>query len=467
MACHQSGYAASPASQMVIVIPMPLQGHITPLLLLAKLIAAHGFAVTFVLRECQLTDILKRQQGHSAITRLFHQGVRVVGIPDGSADEAEGDRNLIPSMPWLQEPFDDLVKKTVQEHEIEIACILSDSFLVWTQDIANKWNIPRVCFWPQSLATFACSISLPKITEASPDLDPFDDTSFHNSPPGRNRIEACRALHCVPGLSGIDASSLPFRSPNKFAAVWLREQLHKQMERINESACLVINTIADLKQMHRPISKSFLSQGVDTGLSLADEDETCLQWLNLHQPRSVLYISLGSLITIETQSALEIAMALEACNVPFLWVLRSSDTHTGLPLRDSHLGKIVQWTSQLKVLSHEAIGGFLTHCGWNSVLESISHGVPIIAWPHVMDQITNCWYQVEKWRAGVRLEGGSNGGVARLSVEKAVRLLMQENEGKEMRARASSLSLLASSSMKTLSGTLDSLLISLASFKLA
>nr|UYE91540.1 putative glycosyltransferase [Anoectochilus roxburghii] len=94
--------------------------------------------------------------------------------------------------------------------------------------------------------------------------------------------------------------------------------------------------------------------------------------------------------------------------------------------------KLVAWCDQEAVLAHPATGAFLTHCGWNSTLESLSEGVPMVCWPYFVEQTTNCYYVCQVWGVGLEIEGE----VRREKVEKLVRETMEGDKAAEMRRRA-------------------------------
>ncbi|POO01716.1 UDP-glucuronosyl/UDP-glucosyltransferase [Trema orientale] len=137
----------------------------------------------------------------------------------------------------------------------------------------------------------------------------------------------------------------------------------------------------------------------------------CTQWLNTKPRGSVLYVSFGSFITCGKNEIDEIAHGLLLSNVNFIWVLRSDAVSyeesyvlpTGFQDEVKDRGLIVTWTNQIEVISHPALGGFLTHCGWNSVLESLWYGVPILCFPLETDQLTNRKLLVDDWRIAVNL----------------------------------------------------------------
>ena len=134
--------------------------------------------------------------------------------------------------------------------------------------------------------------------------------------------------------------------------------------------------------------------------SLSKSEAPHLRWLDRQATGSVLYANFGSVASFSIEQIHELALGLEASNQPFLLVVRpkqSSENHRLVP--DSFIAHAQEtgfvqseWVNQFDVLSHPAVGGFLTHCGWNSILESICIGVPMLAWPIQADQKLNCRY---------------------------------------------------------------------------
>ena len=117
-----------------------------------------------------------------------------------------------------------------------------------------------------------------------------------------------------------------------------------------------------------------------------DNDHNYLEWLNSQTPSSVLYVSLGSFLSVSHAQMDEIADGLLASGVRFLWVARGEAKR--LQERCGEAGRVVPWCEQLKVLCHPSVWGFWTHSGWNSTMECIFSGVPMICFPIMMDQTT-------------------------------------------------------------------------------
>lgn len=168
-------------------------------------------------------------------------------------------------------------------------------------------------------------------------------------------------------------------------------------------------------------------------------ESDCSQWLNNRPPGSVLYVSFGSYAHLTKRDLLEIAAGLAQSNVSFIWVLRSdivsSNDTNPLPegyeeeVRDRAM--IVRWCCQPAVLAHPSIGGFLTHCGWNSILESIWCSVPLLCFPLYTDQFTNRKLVVDDWKIGINLS--SSKSVCKEEVGDNIKCLMNEDSGEKYR----------------------------------
>lgn len=189
--------------------------------------------------------------------------------------------------------------------------------------------------------------------------------------------------------------------------------------------------------------------------ALSGKRGTCIDWLDKQGSNSVIFVSFGSTSSLSDEQFYELAHGLERSGQKFVWVVRDADKgdvfeggvrRPPLPLgfegRVEGRGLILRdWAPQLEILSHSSVGGFLTHCGWNSCMESISMGVPIVAWPMHSDQPRNAVLMTKVLRIGIEIKGWDhrNEVVSSELVEKCVRRLMASEEGDEMRKRANEL----------------------------
>ncbi|KAF8398342.1 hypothetical protein HHK36_017269 [Tetracentron sinense] len=195
---------------------------------------------------------------------------------------------------------------------------------------------------------------------------------------------------------------------------------------------------------------------LDTSLD-SDRRHKCLEWLDKQAPGSVLYVAFGTTVSIPDDQIMEIAIGLESSKQRFIWVLREADKGdiyveeeeagkaklpNGYEERVEGVGLIERdWAPQLEILAHPSTGGFLSHCGWNSCIESISMGVPIAAWPMHSDQPRNTILVTEVLKVGVVVREWAQRDevVPSATIESAISKLMVSEEGEGMRRRAEEL----------------------------
>ena len=177
----------------------------------------------------------------------------------------------------------------------------------------------------------------------------------------------------------------------------------------------------------------------DLGENTNNSDHNYLNWLDCQPRSSVLYISMGSFLSVSTAQMDEIATGLRNSGVRFLWVARD-ETHS-LKEICGHMGLVVPWCDQLRVLSHSSVGGFWSHCGWSSTREGMLCGLPFLTFPIGYDQILNSKFIVEDWKIGwrVKQDVGVNNLVTRGEISGLVQKFMdlECDEMKEIRTRAS------------------------------
>ncbi|GMJ12828.1 UDP-glucosyl transferase 84B1 [Hibiscus trionum] len=190
-------------------------------------------------------------------------------------------------------------------------------------------------------------------------------------------------------------------------------------------------------------------QTLDVGIEIQKPDETSLEWLNKQRPASVIYVSFGSMAILSAKATEAIATALKNTNRPFLWVVKrpevpSADGAGELPQwfeeETKSQGLIVSWSPQTKVLSHPLIACFITHCGWNSVLETLAAGVPVIAFPQIWsDQPTNAKLVVDVFKVGLRIKPGSDGHIRSAEIEECVNQILSGRDFEELKKNAAGL----------------------------
>ncbi|KAJ4780336.1 Glycosyltransferase [Rhynchospora pubera] len=212
-----------------------------------------------------------------------------------------------------------------------------------------------------------------------------------------------------------------------------------------------------------------LKQIVSSGNKASIDEIRCIKWLDTMEKGSVLFVNFGSVANIVPLQVMEIGLGLEASKKPFLWVLKATDKMSEIEQwlieqkfeeRVKDRGLIIKgWAPQFLILSHKAVGGFLTHCGWNSTIESICNGVPMLTWPQFGDQFLNEILAADVLKIGIKIgvesyvvwgsEKSDEAMVKRDDMERKVLELMDEGkEGMERRVRARELGDKAKAAMK-------------------
>lgn len=193
------------------------------------------------------------------------------------------------------------------------------------------------------------------------------------------------------------------------------------------------------------VPSAYLDQQIDEdtvyGSNLWQADNThCICWLDTKPPKSVVYVSFGSMAGLAGKQVEEIAWGLKSSEQNFLWVVREPENQK-LPVEfmnsTGEKGLIVTWCDQLEVLAHPAVGWFVTHCGWNSTLEGLSLGVPMVCLPQRVDQPENAKYVEDMWRVGVEAKKGEDGIVTREELKRCIDEVLAGERNEEIRNKAS------------------------------
>ncbi|XP_076897906.1 7-deoxyloganetin glucosyltransferase-like [Bidens hawaiensis] len=436
-----------------VCIPFPAQGHINPMLLLAKILHSKGFHITFVNTEFNHQRLVKSQ----VLDALnLYTSFQFETIPDGlpPAENLDATQD-IPSLckstsETCLEPFKKLLSKLNDPATASpVSCIVSDSAMSFTLDAADELGIPEVLFWTTSACGFLAYAHYNTLRQNGffPLKDSADLTNgFLDT-----------IVDCIPSMKGMRLKDMPSfiqsTDPNEFMV----DFSIRECARSKKASAIILNTFEDLEQevlnelssiypsvfsigpLHT-IANNMVDEDLKLlGSSLWKEDTKCMEWLDSKDINSVVYVNFGSITVMTSQQLIEFSWGLANSNQNFLWVIRpdlvSGDSRMLPPEfieATCERGLLTSWCPQQKVLNHPSIGGFLTHSGWNSTIESISSGVPMICWPFFAEQPTNCWYTCYQWLIGMEIESDAD----RKEVERIVRTLMVEEKGKEMRKMA-------------------------------
>ncbi|CAL2263864.1 unnamed protein product [Prunus armeniaca] len=226
----------------------------------------------------------------------------------------------------------------------------------------------------------------------------------------------------------------------------------------NTMDCLEQSSLAHLRQEYQlpwfpigPLHRTIPAPSI----SLLKEDQNCISWMDKQSHNSVIHASVGSIAFLDSKELAEMVWGLVNSEHPFLWVVRTNSISLPESFQETvgERGCITKWAPQKQVLAHSAVGGFWSHCGWNSTIESISEEVPTICQPYFGDQRVNSRYLSQVWGVGLEWENDMNRG----PIEEAIRMLMVGKEGEVIRQRTKDLKVKIELSMKQAGSSYNSL----------
>lgn len=446
----------------VVAFAYPLQGHIIPMFNFAKKLAAKGVIVTFVNTESCHANIIKSHNGEDPlISHARSSGLDIRSAQVGDGLPVEFDRSLnhdefmeslrINMILHVEEFIADLSTK-----EPPVSCFIADTFFVWPDRISKKFGIPHASFWTEAAVVFSIYYHWDLLVKNG--HHPFLDNE-HES-----------LINYIPGVSDLKVTDLPSYLQELDVSTVGHKIIYAAFQSAHGADWIVSNTVEGLEsrmiaelQLRKPflsvgplLPSAFLNENSSkdetVGTSMWQESD-CTIWLDSQPKRSVIYISFGSYAHVSIAQIEEIAMGLLESKQPFIWVLRpdivASGTEDILPeefvKETKGQGLVIQWSSQLKVLSHPSVGGFLTHCGWNSILESLWLGIPMLAFPLLTDQSLNRRLTVEEWGVAMGLGGSfryfqnNRALVGREEIARTLKKFMDVEEGNKLRLKIESM----------------------------
>ena len=442
----------------IVMLPMMAQGHIIPFLALAlHLEKKKGYTITFISTPHNIKKL------RSAIPPT--SSIRLLEIPFSSSDHGfPPDTENTDVLPYsliiklfhaslsLRPSFRELILNLIKEqHGCPRLCIIADIFFGWTADVAKELGVFHVIFSSSGAFGLACYYSLwTNLPHRNTDSDEFLLPDF----PEASRIHVTQLPKYLLDADGTDSWSVFMR---------------KNFPRYCYSDGLLFNSVGEfdkvgLEYFRRklgrpawpvgPILVSMEGQarsGREPGIPV----EICRKWLDSKPANSVLYISFGSQNTISASQMMQLGMALEASGKNFIWVVRPPigfDINSEFKAReylpegfeqriheDQERGLLVpKWAPQVEILSHKSVGAFLTHCGWNSSIEALSHGVPLLGWPMAGEQFFNSMFSEKELGVSVEVARGPTCEVKHQDIAKKIELVMniETEKGKEMRRKA-------------------------------
>ncbi|CAL0331311.1 unnamed protein product [Lupinus luteus] len=436
----------------IFFFPFVGGGHQIPMIDTARVFASHGSISTIITtpsNSIHFKNLITRDQQNG-----LNITIHTLTLPHNSVDIIDMFSGPMTDTSNLLEPLKQLL--LLQQPD----CIVVDMFHRWAGEVMDDLGIKMIVFTGNGCFPRCVHENIRKhvqLENISSDYEPF---IVPNLP---DRIEMTK-------------SQLPIflRDHSVFPD---RLKAFKQLE--EKSFGTIINSFYDLEPAYADYVRKELGQkawivGPVSLCNRSKEDKTergkvstideksCLNWLNSKKANSVLYVSFGSLASLPHEQLKEIAYGLEASDHSFIWVVGKTFNSSKIEesgsanflldgfeerMKENEKGLIIRdWAPQLLILEHVAVGGFLTHCGWNSTLEAVSSGVPMITWPLSAEQFSNEKLVTDVLKVGVQVgskewvfwnaETEWKGTVGRKNVELAVKKLMgKSEEAEKMRTR--------------------------------
>ncbi|GMH21675.1 hypothetical protein Nepgr_023517 [Nepenthes gracilis] len=443
----------------LIFIPMPGMGHLIPAVAMAKRLVERdeGISITILIVNLQFylhTPYIQSLESDAAIDKR----IRFILLPQLDKPFDTSSRAVVTQMILAYRP---IIKQTVEERVIksdsagQLAGFVLDLFCTGLIDLANELNVPSYIFFTSGAALLSLMWHFQSLRDYhGVDVTEFQDSNAELDIPGVRYPVPCKVLPTV--LLEKDAGA---------------KIVLDHAKRYREAKGIIVNTFMELESH----SLNSLSKDADippiypvgpiitldpqnirgAGNGSHGNVDSIMRWLDDQPPASVVFLCFGSMGSFSQEQARQIATALERSGHRFLWSLRrapTADEKVGPPrdyenlddvLPDGFLdrtagtGKVIGWAPQVEILSHPAVGSFVSHCGWNSTLESLWSGVPMAAWPMYAEQQLNAFQLVRELglAAEVRMhyrwdnrKKVSNGLVEAEEIEKAIRKVMDADD---------------------------------------
>ncbi|XP_019175392.1 PREDICTED: UDP-glycosyltransferase 74E2-like isoform X1 [Ipomoea nil] len=401
----------------VIAVPFPYQGHLNPMLHFCSSLSARGLKVTLVLTHA----VAKSMQ-----STLSQASIHTLDlISDGNEGVA------------------DLSRSTFQEYQARRRAAFSDGVaaIIEKQKAASSVGSPKVLVHDALMPWLLEVGKADGLFVATLFTQPASVCAvYYHMLHGHLAPASDSKLLRLPSLPELEFADLPSFSYFADVVQQVTEFNINQASNMPKADCFLINTFHSLEKQVVdwmaekwavkcvgplvPIFHKTLHEKHDRIDLFELDSESYLKWLDIREPKSVVYVSFGSVVVMSEEQMEEIAWGLAQSNKYFIWVVRESEL-VKLPkdfkLKTSEKGIIVKWCPQVEVLSHEAVACFMTHCGWNSILEALCLGVPMVGMPQMSDQPTNAKLIEDVWKVGVRVKVNAEGITTRQEIKGCIK----------------------------------------------
>lgn len=428
----------------VFLVSFPGQGHVNPMLRLGKRLASKGMMITFCAPECIGRDMRKVNDNISDQPTPYGGGsIRFEFFDGWEYGQTGGPNRMELELQTLELVGRRELPLILKKQARPVSCLINNSFVPWVCDVAESFGIPNAVLWVQSCASFSAYYHYN-----------FDLVQFPTEDRPEMDVE-------IPGMPVLRHDEVPgFLHPKGANFLALRTTILNQFKKMSVPFCFLIDSFEELEaDIIRHMSGLCTIKTVgpllfkdrkveernDVRADLVSSDNSIIEWLDSKPIPSVVYISSGSIALPSQEQVNEIAQALITARVCFLWIMKSSQSKyfqpVGLPEgfldKVGDDGKVVEWCPQERVLAHPSIACFVTHCGWNSTMEAIAYGVPVLTYPYFGDQVLNAKFLVDEFKIGLRLSRGAfEKTISCDEIEKCLTQIMSGPKAREFKENA-------------------------------
>ncbi|KAI8545446.1 hypothetical protein RHMOL_Rhmol07G0040400 [Rhododendron molle] len=425
----------------VALLPSPGMGHLIPLVEFAKqLLHHHHVSSTLIIPTTGPLPQSQISVLESLTENINHVFLPPVDLPENLANTiSQIFATMSLSIPSLRDTLKLLTSMN------RLVALFVDPFGLDAFDVAEEIGVAPYIFFPSSAMSLLFFLHLPK-------LDKMFSCEYRDLPVPLK----------LPGCVLVHGRDLPDPVQDRSHVGY--KKILEIVSRITSSEGIIINSFLDLEegaikalQVEEPGKQPVYPIGplIQTSSSDRSDQPECLKWLDDQPSQSVLFVSFGSGGTLSLGQINELALGLEMSGQKFLWVVRSPSDKSNAAFFDAQSqtdplgflpkgflertegqGLVVSsWAPQIEVLRHGSTGGFLTHCGWNSILESVVHGMPLIVWPLFAEQKMNAVMLYEGLKVALRPKANEIGIVKREEIARVVKELIEGEEGKKVREK--------------------------------
>lgn len=397
-------------------MPYPGRGHINPLLNFCHLLSSRlnqpnrTTVFTIVVTEEWLGIIHPdRKQANNNI--LF------ATIPNVLPSELNRGSNMITFLTAVRTKMQPPFEEVLDQMKLPVTLIIADVTMFWPFEVANRRNIPVAAYWPMSASMFSLMHHIDL-------LESHNHLYVDESERGHEHIDY------IPGIPSLTIADMPMVFHAKYGEMF-KGLIPNPLEVTKKANYVLLSTIYELESkvidaLRSKIQIPIYTCGLNIPYSqiepnLESYGYGLINWLDSKPLGSVMYVSFGSYLPVSSAEMDEIAAGLAQSGVYFLWVARGETSR--LKEMCGEKGMMVDWCDQLRVLLHSSIGGFWSHCGWNSVKESMFSGVPMLTFPILLDQPLNSKAIVENWKIGWNIRKEVR-GIERDKIAEVVRKFM-------------------------------------------